>query len=185
MDNNRKYVEMEMNLQQPLETELVQLIPLQQGDFELLYHVASNPKVWQQHPNKDRWKEDIFRTFFEGAIESGGAYRIVDRSTGQTIGSSRYYDYDALDNSIKIGYTFYNPEYWGRGYNPSVKRKMLEYIFNYVSKVYFHIGAVNIRSQVSISRLGAVKVGEKAVEYFGEAPALNYIYCIEKADFKP
>lgn len=64
MDNNRKYVEMEMNLQQPLETELAQLIPLQQGDFELLYHVASNPKVWQQHPNKDRWKEDIFRTFF-------------------------------------------------------------------------------------------------------------------------
>ena len=71
---------MSIDLQQPLENDFVGLVPLQVGDFELLYLVASNPKVWEQHPNKDRWKRDVFLTFFQGAMESGGAYRIVNKS---------------------------------------------------------------------------------------------------------
>lgn len=174
---------MNFNLQQPLENDLAILSPLHPEDFEVLYKVASNPLVWQQHPNKDRWKQDVFETFFRGAIESKGAYKIVDKATGSIIGNTRFYDYNKEDDSIHIGYTFYNPEYWGKGYNPSVKKLMMEYIFHFVSKVYFHIGAINIRSQISIQRLGAKKIGEQNIEYFGEKPALNFIYCIDKVTF--
>ncbi|MGN6541440.1 MAG: hypothetical protein ACTHK8_03650 [Ginsengibacter sp.] len=46
--------------------------------------------------------------------------------------------------------------------------------------MYFHIGADNIRSQIAIIRLGAEKVAEQEVTYFGEAPKLNFMYEISK-----
>lgn len=171
---------MEFNIQPILETEKVILYPLQEKDFEDLYTTASDPKIWEQHPNKDRWKKDTFKTFFDGAIQSNGAFKIVDKATESIIGSTRIYDYNEQENSIFIGYTFYAVAYWGKGLNRLVKATMLDYVFQFVSKVYFHIGANNIRSQIAISRLGAEKVAEQEVTYFGEAPKLNFMYEISK-----
>jgi len=171
---------MTIDIRPKLETEEVILYPLQENDFDDLYAVASDPKIWEQHPNKDRWKKEIFHTFFEGAIQSEGAFKIVDKATGNTIGSSRYYDYNEADNSIFIGYTFYAASCWGTGINKMVKTMMLDYIFQFVSKVYFHIGANNIRSQVAIGRIGAEKTAEEEVTYFGEESRLNFVYEISK-----
>jgi len=171
---------MSFNTQPILENEGVVLYPLQERDFEALYAVAADPKIWEQHPNKDRWKKEVFRTFFDGAMQSKGAYKIVDRATGAIIGSTRFYGYDKPKSSISIGYTFYGMGYWGKGTNGSVKAMMLDYVFQFVSTVRFHIGACNIRSQVAIGRLGAEKIAEREVAYFGEAPQLNFIYEITK-----
>jgi RimJ/RimL family protein N-acetyltransferase len=171
-----------MNIQPVLETEKVALYPLQQADFEALYSVASDPEIWAQHPNKDRWKKDVFQNFFEGAMQSKGAFKI-DKASSEILGSSRFYDYDEQDSSILIGYTFYAVKCWGTGINHAVKSLMLDYAFQFVSKVYFHIGASNIRSQIAISRLGARKVVEQEVSYYGEAPKLNFVYEIKKADW--
>jgi RimJ/RimL family protein N-acetyltransferase len=139
--------------------------------------------IWEQHPNKERWQRDVFENFFKGAIQSKGAFKIVDKATGNTIGSTRFYDYNEADKSILIGYTFYATEFWGKGVNHLVKKLMLDYIFQHVSAVTFHIGAENIRSQISISRLGIAKIAEEEVAYFGEQPQLNFIYRITKADW--
>lgn len=175
---------MAFNIQPILENKKAILYPLQEKDFELLYKVASDPKVWEQHPNKDRWRKEIFKTFFEGAIQSKGAFKIVDKDTGDTIGSTRFYDYDEQENSMFIGYTFYAKAYWGKGINQLVKATMLKYIFQFVSKVYFHIGADNVRSQIAINRLGAKKIAERIVTYYGEAQRLNFVYEINKEDIK-
>jgi hypothetical protein len=60
---------------------------------------------------------------------------------------------------------------------------MLNYIFQFVSKVYFHIGANNVRSQISLDRLGTTKIGEQEVTYFGELPKLNFVYSISKEEW--
>ncbi|GGK55983.1 GNAT family N-acetyltransferase [Rufibacter glacialis] len=174
---------MTFNSQLVLENEKVILYPLQEVDFEALYAMASDPKVWEQHPNKDRWKKDVFRTYFEGALQGKGAFKIIDKSTGSVAGSTRIYDYQEEDKSVLIGYTFFGTAYWGKGVNPSVKALMLDYLFGFVSRVFFHIGAVNVRSQIAIGRLGARKVGEQEVAYFGELPKLNYIYVIEQEEW--
>lgn len=171
---------MNFNVQPVLENEKVILYPLQEEDFELLYATASDPKIWEQHPNKDRWKKEVFTTFFDGALQSKGAFKIVDKSTGNIIGSTRFYDYNGEDNSIFIGYTFYAVSCWGKGVNRSVKTMMLDYIFQFVSKVCFYIGANNVRSQIAISRIGAEKIAEQVVTYFGEVPRLNFVYEITK-----
>ena len=166
-----------------LEDQQVVLYPLQETDFENLYAVASDPEIWAQHPNKDRWKREVFQVYFEGAIKSGGAYRIVDKLTGSTAGSTRMYNYNPEDESMLIGYTFFATRFWGKGYNPAVKILMLDYLFQHVSKVIFHIGAVNVRSQIAITRLGAIKTGEEEIAYFGEAPKLDFVYQIHKDEW--
>jgi RimJ/RimL family protein N-acetyltransferase len=170
-------------LQPILENENVILFPLVEKDFDGLYKVASDPKIWVQHPNRDRWKKEVFQNFFEGAMKSGGAFRIVEKASGETIGSTRFYDLDEQEDLILIGYTFYATSCWGKNINRSVKKLMLEHAFRYVSKVHFHIGANNLRSQIAIGRIGAIKIAEQEISYFGETEKLNFIYEIHKENY--
>jgi N-acetyltransferase len=172
------------DLQPILEDENYILMPLEWSDFEALYQVASDPEIWEQHPNKDRWKSEVFQVFFEGALQSRGAFKIIDKSPRLVIGSTRIYDYKDLDNSILIGYTFYAKTFWGTGVNHKVKSLLLDYLFQYVDVVIFHIGAQNLRSQISISRLGAIQTGEVEVAYHGEAVKHNFVYQIQKDSWK-
>ncbi|MBK9024726.1 MAG: GNAT family N-acetyltransferase [Saprospiraceae bacterium] len=174
---------MNINIQPTLENENVILHPLQDKDFDDLYAVASDPKIWEQHPNKDRCKIEVFKVFFDGAMQSKGAFKIVNKASGHVMGSTRFYDHNQEENSISIGYTFYGRDYWGKGFNHSVKSLMLDYIFQFVSKVHFHIGAENIRSQIAIGRLGTTKIDEQEIAYFGEQAKLNYIYCLTKEEW--
>lgn len=172
---------MTFELQPTLENDKATLLPLQEADFGALYAIASDPQLWEQHPNQDRWRKEVFQTFFDGALQSKGAFVILDKATGKIAGSTRIYDHNPQENSILIGYTFIGREFWGKGLNLAAKGLLLDYLFQFVNRVYFHIGAVNKRSQVAIGRLGAEKVAEQEVAYFGELPKLNYIYCLEKA----
>jgi RimJ/RimL family protein N-acetyltransferase len=164
-----------------LHNDLLRLIPLKETDFEELYAVASDPLVWEQHPNKLRYQHDVFQNYFEGAILSKGAFLIRDAKTKEVVGSSRFYDYDEKGNSVLIGYTFIGRKFWGTGHNKALKKLMLDYAFQHVDKVYFHIGAFNYRSQKAIEKIGAIKVDEFEVEYYGEDSKLNFVYLITKS----
>lgn len=174
----------EVNLQPILEDDIIRVEPLRKENFERLYKVASDPEVWANHPNKNRYKREVFSTFFEGAMQSGGAFLVTDKKSGEVIGSSRFYDWNPEDKSLLIGYTFFAKERWGRGFNHRLKRLMLQHAFQFADKVIFHIGAVNIPSQKSITKLDAIKTGELEVKYFGEEPKLNYVYEITKEKFR-
>lgn len=169
---------MSLSIPHQLENETLILYALRESDFDALYRVASDPAIWKQHPNKDRWKKEVFNGFFEGALKSNGAYKVVDKFTKNVLGCTRFYEYNAEEKSICIGYTFYATACWGKGINHAVKRLMLETIFPIVSTVYFHVGAENIRSQIAVSRLGAVKINEQEIAYYNEPPKLNFVYAL-------
>ncbi|HNP32550.1 MAG TPA: GNAT family N-acetyltransferase [Flavobacterium sp.] len=172
---------MPFNLQPTfLHDDLIKLDPLQESDFDRLFQVASDSKIWEQHPNPNRYKLEDFTNYFKGAIESKGAFIILDSNTDEVVGCSRYYDYNKKDGSVLIGYTFIGTKFWGNGYNKALKKLMLDYAFQFVDKVYFHIGAFNYRSQKAINKIGAVKVDEYEVEYYGEISKLNFVYLINK-----
>jgi RimJ/RimL family protein N-acetyltransferase len=163
-----------------LHNELVQLIPLSAADFEELYAVASDPLIWEQHPNPDRYQRPVFSTYFDGAMASKGAFLIKEAQTGAAIGSSRFYDHKPEISEIKIGYTFFSRACWGKQYNRNTKLLMLEYAFQFVGRVIFHVGANNIRSQKAMEKIGAIKIDEEIIAYYGETPRKNYVYKIEK-----
>lgn len=176
-------MEIEEVLQPILENEEVKLTPLLESDFEKLFEVASDPEVWAQHPNPNRYQKEYFKVFFEGAMASGGAFLITDKASGEVAGSSRFYAYDEDESSIFIGYTFYGKKFWGGKLNPQVKKLMLNHIFQYVDLVKFHVGAENWRSRKAVGRLGAELKGEVFVAYHGEPDRNNVEYWIRKSDW--
>ena len=162
-------------LQPRLENQWIKLEPLGAGDFEALYAVASDPLIWEQHPSNDRYQREVFRRFFEDAIESGGAFRIHDNTNGTLIGSSRYYDLEESTRTVLIGYTFLCRQVWGGPYNRALKTLMLDHAFKFVDRAIFHVGATNFRSRRAMEKLGGTLIGEHSNH--------NVIYKIDKADW--
>lgn len=159
---------MPFELQPTLENEFIKIKPLNKKDFEVLYKIASDPLLWEQHPNKDRYKKEIFESFFSEGLESKGAFLVFDNKTNEVIGSSRFYEFDKKEKSIAIGFTFIARSHWGTNYNKALKTLILDYAFQFVDKVIFHIGINNIRSQKATEKLGAIKIGQMDKGYVGE-----------------
>ena len=145
--------------------------------------MAADPLIWEQHPNPTRWQREVFRTYFEGAMASGGALFVSDVATGAPIGSSRYYDFDISASQVAIGYTFLARTCWGGAYNRALKTLMLEHAFRFVERVVFHVGAANRRSRIAMERLGGQLVGEVQMAYHGEAMHANVVYAIERVQW--
>ncbi len=171
------------NWQPTLQNELVLLKPLQQNEFESLFAVASDPLIWEQHPNKNRYQREAFQIYFDGAIQSKGALLIIDKATNEIAGCSRFYDYNEKENSVFIGYTFIARKFWGKGYNPAIKELMMNFAFQFADIILFHIGATNFRSQIAIGRIGATKTREVTVAYHGESDRANFEYELKKEDW--
>ena len=153
---------MPFDLQPTLTSEILELRPLRADDFEALYAVASDPLIWEQHPNSDRYQPDVFRKFFADALESGGALIALDRDGDRVIGSSRYHCYDLERSEVEIGWTFLARSHWGGVYNGEMKRLMLSHAFKFVDNVIFMVGSTNLRSQRAVEKIGGVRVGVKA-----------------------
>jgi N-acetyltransferase len=147
------------DLQPTLQGELLELRPLRAEDFHALYAVASDPLIWEQHPIKDRYQEEVFKVFFREALESGGALIATDCKDGQVIGSSRFHGYDKEKSEIEIGWTFLARSHWGGIYNREMKQLMLQHAFRFVNSVIFLVGQQNLRSQRAMEKIGGVRVG--------------------------
>jgi RimJ/RimL family protein N-acetyltransferase len=154
-------IKMPFDLQPTLKGELLELRPLRAEDFHDLYAVACDPLIWEQHPVRDRYKEDVFKGFFREALESGGALVATDSRSGRVIGSSRFHGYDQEKSEIEIGWTFLARSHWGGIFNREMKQLMLWHAFKFVDSVIFVVGTQNLRSQRAVEKIGGVRVGSR------------------------
>jgi RimJ/RimL family protein N-acetyltransferase len=155
---------MTFDLQPRLAGTLIELRPLVPGDFEVLYAVARDPLIWEQHPERDRYEREVFQRYFDGGIESGGAFAILDRATGAVIGSTRYCNLDPAGRQVEIGWTFLARALWGGEYNRELKSLMLDHAFRFVERVVFVVGEHNRRSQRALEKIGARLLGSGPAE---------------------
>lgn len=142
--------------QPSLRGERVFTRPLEESDFDVLYEVARDPMIWELHPERERYRPEVFRRYFDSGIESGGALLICDAGSGEVIGSSRFYEHSPSASSVEIGYTFLSRRCWGGAYNRELKRLMIGHALGRVRNVYFVVGQGNLRSQAAMRKLGAV-----------------------------
>ena len=152
---------MEFDLQPSLTGDLLRLRPLGPHDFSALYTVASDPLIWEQHPERDRYRQDVFTRFFDDAIASGGALVAVDAAVGHIVGSSRFHGYDSATSEIEIGWTFLARSHWGGRYNREMKQLMIGHAFRFVRSVIFVVGEHNHRSQKAVEKIGGTPVGRR------------------------
>jgi RimJ/RimL family protein N-acetyltransferase len=147
--------------QPTLNGQLVQLRPLREDDYRDLYRAASDPLIWEQHPVKDRYQEDMFRAFFREAMDCGGTLLAIDAASGEVIGSSRFHGYDERRSEVEIGWTFLARSHWGGAYNGEMKRLMLRHAFRFVENVILLVAPDNIRSQRAVEKIGGVRAGTR------------------------
>lgn len=148
---------MNFDLQPFLNGDLVLIRPLNTEDFNKLYVVASDPLIWVQHQNQNRHTLQEFTQFFRESLASLGALAIVNKKTGQIIGSSRFKIIDVAAGVVEIGWSFLARKYWGGLYNREIKKLMVNYALNSYEMVVFYVDSKNFRSQRALEKLGAKK----------------------------
>ena len=173
---------MEFELQPTLQGKLLVLRPLAPQDFDALFRAASDPLLWEQHPEPARYSREVFEKLFAGAMESGGALAVVERATGRIIGSSRYANLDPRQSEVEIGWTFLERAFWGGACNREMKSLMLAHAFRFVERVVFVVGENNLRSQKALQKIGAKFLRR------GDRPAQdgspNLVFAITRGDLR-
>ncbi|MCE1176924.1 MAG: GNAT family N-acetyltransferase [Burkholderiales bacterium] len=101
-----------------------------------------------------------FTLWFEQAL-ADKAYVVVDNPTGKLLGSSRFYNHNALVPHAYIGYTWYDTDVMGTHVNPETKLLMLSYAFETLNllRVGFEVDVDNLRSRAAVLKLGAKHEG--------------------------
>ncbi|MES2613928.1 MAG: GNAT family N-acetyltransferase [Bdellovibrionota bacterium] len=157
MNNNQTNKTLGESIWQPTLTGVqITLRPLEEADFEDLYLAASDPLIWEQHPDRERYTRERFQVYFRSGMESNGAFAVIDIKTQRVIGCSRYFN--SKKSSVEMGYTFLTRAYWGKNYNKELKQLMLDYAFRFVEDVYFVVGKENYRSQKAMAKIGASQI---------------------------
>jgi N-acetyltransferase len=170
----------EFDLQPTLKGKLIEIRPLTLNDFDALFEAASDPIIWEQHPESDRHKREIFQKFFDGAINSNGAFAIIERKSGRIIGSSRYCNLNSTEREVEIGWTFLERAFWGGSYNRELKSLMLDHAFRFVDRVVFVVGENNVRSQKALGKIGARFLRRAELPAPDGTMRLNLIFVIKR-----
>jgi len=173
-----------MDRQPVLEGERLLLRPLRDSDWDGLWAVASDRELWARHPMHDRWQEPVFRAFFADALEKGGALAVIEKASGEIVGSSRFQGYDPADGgSVEIGWTFLARRLWGTGANAEMKRLMLEHALRYVDRVTFRVGQDNAISRGAMANIGGRLTDRIDMTEGPNGPVPHVVYEITRAEF--
>ena len=174
----------EPDFQPTLVGPTVTIRPISADDWSALYAAGSDREIWKVHPVPDRYTEAGFRKFFDGAVDSGKGFAIVDRATSRLVGSSRYYGYEPDKSEVEIGWTFLARSHWGGATNREVKRLMLDHAFTFASTVVFWVGEQNFRSQRAIEKIGGLRRAGVFTRELTGADKPYFIYEITRSTFE-
>ncbi|RDS79015.1 N-acetyltransferase [Dyella monticola] len=88
-------------------------------------------------------------------------FAVREKSSGQIVGTTRFYDFDPELPRIAIGYTWYAKRWQKSHLNTACKRLLLKHGFEGLNcvAVEFHTDHRNLDSQRAIERLGGHKDG--------------------------
>ena len=83
-------------------------------------------------------------------------FTIIDKLSNKIIGSTRIYNFYPEHKKLEIGWTWYAPAYWGKGYNIECKLLILTYCFETLKtiRVQFQTDEHNLRSRAAIQKIG-------------------------------
>lgn len=170
----------DFNLQPTLKDSLVILQPLKESDFDRLFQVASDPRIWEQHPVKERSNKEGFTKFFSKAIKSKSAFLIIDKKSKEIIGTSRYNLSKESSKAIEIGWTFLAKRFWGGAYNNAIKILMLTHALKYYETALFYVDKNNFRSQKAVEKIGGTRISSINGKEIETRPAASVVYSVDR-----
>jgi RimJ/RimL family protein N-acetyltransferase len=142
-----------------LEGERVILRALKPEDIDTLVLLGRDERIWEflgQRCNDDA----CVRSFFEEGLENKAKgihypFTVYDKH-GNIIGTTRFGEISQRHRKLEIGWTWYLPELWGKGYNEECKYLLMTYCFDTLKTVRVELKTweKNVRSRRAIQRIG-------------------------------
>jgi len=150
-----------------LEGSVVRLEPIRREHAELFWDVAKNDlgDIFRWIPYAMKTRED-FQTLIDKAFAEQGrgesvVFATVERTSGQTIGSTRFMNIDRANLRVEIGSTWIAPAWQRTAVNTEAKYLMLRHAFEVwgCMRVELKTDALNQKSRNAILRIGAKEEG--------------------------
>ncbi|SFL58394.1 ribosomal-protein-alanine N-acetyltransferase [Gracilibacillus orientalis] len=150
---------------QHLQTERLHLRKMTTNDAASLFTIWSDPEVTEfmnisNFTTQDQTEEMI--TFLDQLAQDHKAIRfsIIEKMTGEIIGSCGYNSLDFENEKAEIGYEIAR-DHWGKGYAPEAISSLIDYAFN---TLHFHrieakVGPENVNSIKVLDKLGFIHEG--------------------------
>ncbi len=150
-----------------LEGSVVRLEPVRREHAELFWEVAKNDleDIFRWIPYSMTKPED-FRRLIDKAFEEqqrgeSVVFATVERTSGHTIGSTRFMNIDRVNQRVEIGSTWIAPPWQRTAVNTEAKYLMLRHAFEVWKciRVELKTDALNQKSRNAILRIGAKEEG--------------------------
>ncbi|SFZ89221.1 Protein N-acetyltransferase, RimJ/RimL family [Flaviramulus basaltis] len=149
-----------------LENEFVKLRPLELSDYEhLLEYSINQPELWKYNSGGANGEENLIKyisnTIEQRKNENEYPFIVFDKLRNKFVGSTRFYRFSQLNNTVDLGYTWYGKETHGNGINKNCKYLMLEFAFEKmdVERVGFGANNLNYRSINAMKSIGCIIEG--------------------------
>ena len=145
-----------------LEGELVRVEPLSAAHEAPLWEIAEDPEIWRWMPVNAGVSLEQFHRWMAEALDQQAAgdqapFVIIDRASGQPIGSTRYVTLRPEHRGLEIGWTWLAPSAWRSGANVECKLLLLTHCFEQLGCIRIELKTehLNERSRAAISGIGA------------------------------
>jgi N-acetyltransferase len=148
-----------------LQDEHVQLEPLNLQHVPDLEAAAADGQLWNlwftSAPPPGQAGAYIQKALEGLAANTMLPFAVREKSSGEIVGTTRFYDFDPALPRIAIGYTWYAKRWQKSHLNTACKRLLLKHAFEALDcvAVEFHTDRFNQDSQRAIERLGAHRDG--------------------------
>ena len=148
-----------------LEGARIRLEPLGKGHHAALCAVGLEDELWRWSPRPLRTPADmadyIAYALAERAAGRALPFAIIDKATGQAIGSTRYGAIEPAHRRVEIGWTWLGRAWQRTAANTEAKYLLLLHAFETLGciRVELKTDALNERSRAAICRIGAREEG--------------------------
>lgn len=145
--------------------EHVQLEPMLEAHHAALAEVGLDEDLWKWIPVPVRTPEEM-KAYVDAALaeQARGAslpFTIVERATGNVIGSTRYANIERIHRRVEIGWTWVARPWQRTAVNTECKYMLLKHAFETLGciRVELKTDSLNERSRAAILRIGAKEEG--------------------------
>jgi len=149
-----------------LENKIALLQPLSDDKIEYISSFSINePELWQYSMVSAAGEENLqnyLKLAFDMRInQTGYPFIVFDKRSNEYAGSTRFYDFSKLHQTVSLGFTWYGKKFQGTGLNKNCKFLLLEFLFEKVGfeRVEFRTDQNNARSIAAMKSIGCQMEG--------------------------
>ena len=150
-----------------LENNSVQLVPLNlEHTTECIHYALTEPTIWQYSMVNPGGSASPMERYIAFAINErienkGYPFIVIDKTTNQLAGCTRFYDIDFNNKAASIGYTWYAKKFQRTGLNRHCKLLLLTHAFEVwnLERVEFRADINNTASINAMKNIGCIEEG--------------------------